>query len=179
MTEDNRGDWMLTYSGKRFHPLDPSADEFDIRDIARGLSNTCRYSGHVKQFYSVAQHSVLACRQAPREFKLDALLHDRSEAYISDIVTPAKHALPDYMRMEERIESVSAPVFGVQHPMPAEVKVIDRRLLVTEAPVLLPKAHPWWLDPKYPAPYDIKITPWTPNQSYRAFMAAYRKLTDS
>jgi hypothetical protein len=55
-----RGDWMQTYSGRRFYPLDPRAEELADLDIAHALSLLCRYGGHVERFYSVAEHCVEA-----------------------------------------------------------------------------------------------------------------------
>lgn len=55
----SRGDWMQTYTGRRFYPLDPRPDEIDPEDIAHALSLLCRYGGHVDRFYSVAEHCVL------------------------------------------------------------------------------------------------------------------------
>jgi hypothetical protein len=52
------GNWMQTYTGKAFWPLDPRPDEIDIDDIAHSLSMQCRYAGHCLRFYSVAEHSV-------------------------------------------------------------------------------------------------------------------------
>ena len=53
------GDWMQTYSGFQFWPLDPRPEEIHVIDIAHSLANQCRYAGHCREFYSVAQHSVL------------------------------------------------------------------------------------------------------------------------
>jgi len=51
--------WIQTYSGRRFNPTRPHIDAIVIQDIAHSLSMQCRFSGHCKKFYSVAQHSVL------------------------------------------------------------------------------------------------------------------------
>jgi hypothetical protein len=172
-----RGNWMLAYSGKRVYPVDPRPEDFDIKDIARGLSHMCRFNGHTSQFYSVAQHSVLCAYQAPQHLKLDALLHDASEAYIADIVRPAKGHLPDYLMMEGMICVALAERFGLQYPLPAEIKDIDNRMLVTEAPFLLRGVagaqHQWWKAEGMPAPYDIAMRAWTPEHARQRFMEAY------
>lgn len=176
----HRGDWMMTYTGKRFYPCDPRPEDFDIVDIAKGLSNQARFNGHTTEFYSVAQHSVLCFQVAEPEFKLDALLHDRTEAYISDIVRPAKVHLPDYQVMENRLEEVSAMRFDVAHPMLSQVKLIDNRMLVTEASQLLPPNNEqWWKDAHWPKPYDLIIVPMSPKEAFNAFLSAYHAAIDA
>ena len=56
--EQRTGNWMQTYSGVQFWPLDPHHSEINIVDIAHALSNMCRYAGHCREFYSVAEHSI-------------------------------------------------------------------------------------------------------------------------
>ncbi len=85
-------------SGEFVDVLNPDPESLHIGDIAQGLSMTCRYGGHIKRFYSVAEHSVLvhdllAERGAgPATLRL-ALFHDAAEAYLGDIVAPLKYAL--------------------------------------------------------------------------------------
>ena len=98
-----RGDWMQTYTGVRFYPMDPRPEELDIRDIAHALSLICRYGGHVDRFYSVAEHCVLMSQCVPEEHALWALLHDASEAYVGDMVRPLKRQLPEYEAAEGRV----------------------------------------------------------------------------
>jgi len=63
MTENWRtGDWMHTYTGMKFYPMEPNPSDICIEDIAHALSMQCRYNGHTLQFYSVAQHCVLMSR---------------------------------------------------------------------------------------------------------------------
>jgi 5'-deoxynucleotidase YfbR-like HD superfamily hydrolase len=63
-------------SGKHFNYLDIQQDAIEIEDIANALSNICRFAGHLPEFYSVGQHSVLTSHLVPQEFALEALLHD-------------------------------------------------------------------------------------------------------
>ena len=46
-----KGDWLQTFSGRIFFPMDPRAEEVFIEDIAHSLSMQCRYAGHCLRFY--------------------------------------------------------------------------------------------------------------------------------
>jgi hypothetical protein len=85
-----KGDWMQTYTGRQFWPIDPRADEIDIVDIAHALSQQCRFAGHCKSFYSVATHSWHTSNVCNSENALWGLLHDAAEAYLVDLPTPIK-----------------------------------------------------------------------------------------
>src|ERR1700724_2684254 len=85
------GGWQQTFTGRRFYPLSPRVEDVCIEDIAHALSNICRYGGHCREFYSVAQHCNMVSDWMP-EFKLEGLLHDSPEAYIGDMVRPVKHS---------------------------------------------------------------------------------------
>jgi hypothetical protein len=132
-TMDGRvGDWIQTYSGGRFWPLDPRAEEVEIIDIAHALSQICRYNGHCRMFYSVAQHSMLVAAACSAENRLWGLMHDAAEAYLADVVRPVKHCLEGWEAIEERVLRAIAERFGLAWPVPAEVKEIDTRILINE-----------------------------------------------
>lgn len=171
-------DWIATYTGRMFYPLHPRAEDVDIQDIAHALSNVCRFSGHVHQFYSVAQHSVLASLYAPPPHQLAALLHDASEAYICDLSRPVKHdpSMAAYRAVEARLMRVIETVFGVECDVPA-VHEVDNRLLMTERRDLM-RSSPSWGDRWGTAvPYERTIDPWTPAIAEGWFLARYYRLT--
>lgn len=102
---------ITTYTGKLFDPLIATADEVDITDITHALHLLCRANGHFPHFYSVAQHSINCAREAlargfSERVQLGCLLHDASEAYMSDVTRPLKKLLPDYLKGEERLQNV-------------------------------------------------------------------------
>lgn len=95
-----------TFTGKQFDPTKPDMDAVDIRDIAHALSLTCRGNGHVKTFFSVAQHCIHCALEAEARGYSDrvilgCLIHDASEAYMSDVPRPFKQSLPEYRQAEE------------------------------------------------------------------------------
>ena len=100
--------YITTYTGKHFDPTSPDMSLVDIRDIAHALSLTCRGNGHVQTFFSVGQHCIWCAREAQargydRRVVLACLLHDASEAYMSDVPRPLKHMLSEYTAVEERL----------------------------------------------------------------------------
>ena len=100
---------IKTFSGVMFNPLDPNPDLIDIKDIAHALSMLCRANGHFKSFYSVCQHSINCMKEAEArgyspKVQFAALLHDASEAYLSDITRPIKRNLPAYMDAEKVLQ---------------------------------------------------------------------------
>ena len=84
------GDWTQTFAGIQFYPFDPRPDEVKIKDIAHALSMICHFNGHTREFFSVAQHSLMVSYLLPAEHKLWGLMHDSAEAYIGDMIRPIK-----------------------------------------------------------------------------------------
>ncbi|MCL1799825.1 MAG: hypothetical protein FWG25_00455 [Promicromonosporaceae bacterium] len=112
MTNDGNGSTMTTFSGHRFVPTQnpPDMAKVEIEDIAHGLSLLCRGSGQLRYFYSVGLHCLnceveAEARGYSTRLRLACLLHDASEAYLSDIITPVKDHLPDYLQLEDRLQS--------------------------------------------------------------------------
>lgn len=172
-----RGDWMQTYSGKKFYPLDPHPEDIELADIAHALSLICRYGGHVDKFYSVAEHSVLMSQTLDYEDALWALLHDAAEAYVGDMVRPLKHQMPDYMAAEEKVIAAVAERFQMPTPKygPAVVDA-DNRILLTERAALMGGkiAGDWNLDME---PLDVTVTGWTPAVAEQFFLVRFEELT--
>lgn len=134
--------WIETFTGKRFEFLNPQYDQIDIRDIAHSLAFTCRYTGHSRRFYSVAEHSIFVSYLAADP--LAGLLHDASEAYITDIASPIKPHLHNYKELEDMIMDRIATKFGFPYPLSSDVKDCDNTQLKTEAKHLLKSAGlPW------------------------------------
>lgn len=131
---------IYTYSGVSFSPLSPCMEDIRAEDIAHALSYMCRANGHFKSFYSVAQH-CLACeeearlRESSATVRLACLLHDASEAFISDITRPVKLELREYKIIEKRLQDVIYRRFGVDPEdgaVMAAVSQIDDAMLYHE-----------------------------------------------
>lgn len=158
MTITRKGDYIETFSGIKFWPLDPKPEEIVIRDIAHSLSLVCRFTGHCKFFYSVAQHSIHTSnilRQlglSPKA-QLRGLLHDASEAYLCDIAAPVKPHLPGYRELESILEDVVYKKYELDDTSSAEidwVKQIDMVMVRLEGETLVRNSREWNIP--YPEP---------------------------
>lgn len=116
---------FTTFTGLKLDFSNPEAFDFVIDDIAHGLSQTCRYGGQCEVPYNVAQHSIMVSRMVPLELAMPALLHDASEAYMCDIPKPLKMLLPDYAKIEARLEMALFRKFGLPWPMDPLIKAAD------------------------------------------------------
>ncbi len=131
---------IYTYSGVSFSPLYASTEDIRAEDIAHALSYMCRANGHFSSFYSVAQHCISCAREAKLRghssvIQLACLLHDASEAFISDITRPVKLELPEYREIEHRLQSVIYRSFGISpddEEIQRIVKDIDDAMLYHE-----------------------------------------------
>ena len=176
MISARKGEWLQTFSGRPFWPLDPRAEDVDIEDIAHSLGMSCRYGGHCTKFYSVAEHSVHVSLFVPQEFALWGLLHDAPEAYTSDIPRPLKRCLPDWKIMENVIMNAICDKFGLEYEEPPVVKQIDLAMTTDERIVLMNKSD---LDWGYlPGPIGAEIKFLSPEESKRAFLDRFNELTN-
>lgn len=190
-----KGDWIQTYTGIQFYPLDPRIEEIDIRDIAKALAFICRFTGHSKSFYSVAEHSVRCAmyitknfREHPRhlEIKKAALLHDAAEAYIGDFSRPLKRSLLQsgitlIKEIEDRLLTMIYEKYGVtiDEQIQSIVNETDLIMLKDEADFLMYDSSVWTelqSVKKGNMPFgDIHI-PWTPGKAEYEFKSTFIKV---
>ena len=166
--------WRDTITGRRFDYATPENYKFDIEEIAHALSQLCRFTGHTKEFYSVAQHSVMVSWLLPPELRLIGLLHDAAEAFVGDINAPLKQLLPQVKELENRIQAAIYKQYGVVDTIRAAamVKEADIRMLMTEKRDLMPgmPLDEWGDWVKRYKPMRAKIEPWTPQYARYQFI---------
>lgn len=178
-TRERLGDWMQTYTGQQFWPLDPRPEDFEIRDIAHALANICRFGGHSRRFYSVAQHSVLVSQLCPPSFAVHGLLHDAAEAYLGDIIRPLKYqaAFEMYREAEARLEGVLWQWAQLEWSDLARraVSRADNIALATEGRDIMSAPPAPWGFPggilPHGDPVTDRIEPWDPERAEVEFMA--------
>lgn len=158
-------DCIRTYSGHYLNVFEPDPAKIDIHDIAHALAHQCRFAGHTKRHYSVAQHSVWVsrCVLAP-ENELAALLHDASEAYLCDIPKPIKLRMPDYNKIEATLMEAIAAKFGFKWPLDPEVVQYDKVALEYEWENIVLKDE---------------LMCWDMAKSHRIFMKQYERCKHS
>lgn len=164
--------FIETYTGKKFHYLNPIEDEIDIVDIAHSLSLSCRFKGHTKCFYSVAEHSVRVAEIVPDSVKPLALLHDAAEAYIPDIPSPMKEHFGLKVVEEKILECIYKKYKICYTTQDLQiVKHADNTLLATEARDLMTNMNGW---ATLPPPLDNTIYPLSPESSEKLFLAKFQ-----
>lgn len=171
-----RGGFMTTASGGAIYPLSPDPKDVSVYDIAYALGNVCRFGGHVRKFYSVAQHCVMVAANVPRELRYAALLHDAAEAYVGDLVRPAKAGASSYRAIETRLmivicDALRCDARELEH---AEIREADVRALMTERRDLIHNPNGWtWDGVEDVLPYADPIVPLAPADASRAWAAAF------
>jgi len=173
--------WIETFTERKFDIFDFKPEDIDILDIAHALSLLCRYNGHCKKFYSIAEHSYYVSRQIEKhgfniELQLLGLLHDGSEAYISDIPRPIKPRLKEYMEIEEKIQTAIYNKYvknDISDSLLNIVRYFDERILGDEKEQLMGKEVVWDFLPKK---LGIEIACWDPSTAEHNFLLLFRDL---
>ena len=176
------GPYLQTVSGRWVNPFDPDPDQLDAGDIARALANQCRFGGHCRVFYSVAQHSVIVSelvesRGGDAEDSFAALMHDATEGYLGDMPHPLKHRSPlgaAFREAEAQLEQALRDRFRIRAGVP-EIKRADRALLATERRAFSSEAWHW---PELDGvePLDLELRAWTPDEATAKFAARFAAL---
>ena len=164
------------------NPFDPDPEQIELADIARALANQCRFGGHTRTFYSVAQHCVLVSELIEQEggdaqAALAALMHDAAEAYLGDLPHPIKHRSElgaAFREAEEPLECAIRDRFSITDS-PGAIKRIDRALLATERRAF--SSERWhWPELAGVEPLDLELRAWSPDEAAAAFVQRFEVL---
>lgn len=132
----------------------PSHTRLHLSTIAHSLGNLCRFTGHCRRFYSVAEHSVLVYRYIAemlpvtlsRKVLRTALLHDAAECAVGDVNSPLKSMIaPLYRPIENRVLTEILRQHAAFPLVPGIVKHVDTVLYLCERETMmdpLPIDHP-------------------------------------
>lgn len=171
--------YMNTIGGREFRFDRPRAESICILDIAHATALINRFNGHTSQPYSVAQHMVMVHRLLPREFQLHGLLHDAHEAYTGDNTRPFKNFIHGISELEEQIDRVLLPKFGVivtPESLKA-VKAADNLMLSIEALSLIPAGRELIEEWGLPDPGGERVQSWPWEVARNRYLQAFEELT--
>jgi 5'-deoxynucleotidase YfbR-like HD superfamily hydrolase len=171
--------YIGTYTGKNVYFDNPTKDTIDIIDIAHSLSHLCRFTGHTKEFYSVAQHSVLVSdHQTTLAEKRAGLLHDATEAYLNDLASPLKKYLSGcgYSDLEDKFHHVINDKYNINDGMTPNIKKVDLQALFTEKRDVLnyPESDWGWGDDILR--FEEPIIPLQPREAKALFLQRFKEL---
>ena len=169
---------ILYPSGNLFDFNDLGSNIYDIKDIAHGLSQICRFGGHCRKFYSVAQHSVLISQRVSKEAAYAALMHDAVEFVVGDMTEPLKSKFPDYKILETKLEIIINNIFKIKiENNITEIRAADFRMRTTELKQLTKLYERY---PKFYTEYepydDLIIDEWHPSFAETMFLRQYNLL---
>jgi uncharacterized protein len=178
--------WINCHSGRVCYPLAPDQTDYNIEDIAHSLSMQCRWNGHTKVFYSVAQHSCY-CHDfvSVKSARKEALMHDASEAYLTDVPRPIKGYLGHYNKLEALTDKKIREVFDITQTEETlrAVKEIDKLLLVREKELLIHAApnKVWGFEDVDTSTIDVLlplIDSWSPEKAKKEFLTRFEIYND-
>lgn len=171
--------YIRTFTGKLVDPVHLTPKDVCIEDIAHALSNQCRFSGHVRRFYSVAEHSVRVMKKCKID-PLYGLLHDASEAYLVDLPRPLKYhpEFAFYKTVEAHVQLQIEEKFGLVllPEIDKELHIADKRMLATEMAGLMNRLDsPLPFEP-YPEYGSVRLG-LSPEEAERWFLGNFYALT--
>lgn len=174
---------ISTYTGLRVDPTNLKVEDINITDIARSLSQQCRYGGHTRRHYSVAQHSVLLYRYARHvvregyEVQLLALLHDAGEAYVPDLPRGLKYheLMTAYRSIGDAAQTIVEKAFGINvSPSDrARVKAWDGRIVNDEWAEVMHGERP---TTKRVNRLGVRVTRWGIDSAEDHFLQAFAEV---
>ena len=169
---------ILLRTGAMIDLANPDCTIVTIHDIASGLARNCRFAGqacNVRSYYSVAEHSVIASKIAPTRHAYAALMHDAAEGLIGDVTKPLKNMLPEYRKIEQRLENRLFARFMVNMDKPA-IKRIDAQMLEAEKRALIPNRSRSEIVEEKVVSAESMVTGWLPDEAERRFLERFYEI---
>lgn len=173
---------VMNASGRMINPYELNTVDFEPRIIAQTLSRTCRFWGQTSEFYSVAQHCLIMEELfEDLDLKKCALGHEVFEGLTGmDVPSPIKHspAMNEYRNAENKALEMFAEIYSLSKPMPDEIKVADKKLMVTEALRFMNSVNYDWT--QIAKPYNLSIIgkPLSMKEAEIAFITRWYELFD-
>lgn len=169
--------YIRTYKDVEFYFNNPTIDMIDLEDIAHSLSLQCRYNGHIKKYYSVAEHSVWVSKIVDPKYAMFGLMHDAPEAYIGDMVAPLKIMMDKFIEIDDQILELVASKFNfeINPESKKAVKEADYIMFVTEIRDLRnfhTERHEY-------KPLKQKVKGLSPKKAKQLFLDRYHELQNS
>lgn len=143
----------------------PCFDDFTESDFSYCLARLPRYTGSLRPFYSVAEHSLRVAYSVPPEERKAALWHDAIEVVTNDIPSPVKAWLREHTLaldlLENKLWFALAKRFDLPNTLGHSIKRADEYIGRVEKNLLGPgsrdtpfcnwgvsteKAESWWLE---------------------------------
>lgn len=172
--------WIMTQSGRMYHFANPDPRSIVVEDMAHALSKICRFTGHTREHYSVAEHCIrvswLAEQKYGKAFAREGLLHDSYETYGSDINGPLKSLIPEYKKYERIGEEVIGRKFNFTVPKSPEIKDCDGVLYQTERRDLFPPFNLPFTCHKEKEPLPDPIIPMSSELARLLFLHRYEEV---
>jgi 5'-deoxynucleotidase YfbR-like HD superfamily hydrolase len=156
----------------KFFVEEQNVKDIPIEDIAHALSMNCRFNGHLKDFYSVAEHSVWVSHLVPERYALEGLMHDVSEAFIPDMPRPFKKFITGFEEYEDKIHEAIADFYNLRNPLPECVLHVDKNIVRNEAEQLYIDP-PDWIEFYEDVASPLKFQCWNPGEAYNNFLKRY------
>lgn len=139
--------YIETASGKTAYFASPVFDKFDC---AAATAKLCRYTGHSRRFYSIAEHQILVS-EIMEYLELgdpfEGANHDDTEYLLGDVSSPLKSLLPDYKLLEKRIDEAFREQLHLPLAITEGCKKADWLALFIEAATLVPSGGRNWVAP--------------------------------
>lgn len=170
-------------SGQLLDLADPAPHLIHVEDIAHALSNLCRFTGHLRRFYSVAEHATLVADILQKQghdaiTQYAGLHHDDQEAYIGDVSTPLKGLLPEYRTIEARVTAavdLALQLPARKEPLWIAVHNADQQAMALEARAFLTTGGRWLTVPTPEG--DVTPQGWSPPVGKMMFLERHQELS--